>query len=119
MYGSRLAQRKSDDFWSVTMKLLDVPTKPELTFLEEKDGKVTWTLDLPGVKKDDLKVTLDGPTLRIVASRGKSKLDVAYSLPEDQYDIDTTTAKLEDGVLYITVSRVDVHVTKQRDVLVT
>lgn len=73
-----------------------------------KDNRKIY-LDLPGVKKDDVKVTVDKNYLIIEAERKgfiSGKYRKALTLPND---IDTSKAEvsLEDGVLIITLPVVE------------
>ncbi len=86
------------------------------------DGKDTYHIDaeVPGVKKEDLKVELQGDTLVIsgdkksyleqnkdqykVVERSNGKFSRAFTLPQDA-DKSKITSKLEDGVLKIDIGK--------------
>lgn len=60
----------------------------------------TYTIDLPGVKKEDLKVTLEGDRAKVEWTRGGTKGQAIYALQEGTEEI---KAKLDLGVLTLTV----------------
>jgi HSP20 family protein len=71
-----------------------------------EDNSVSFTLDLPGVKQENLSVEITDNLVHIKAER-KTKtssysVNKSLSLPE-YYDPATLEAALEDGVLTLTV----------------
>jgi HSP20 family molecular chaperone IbpA len=60
------------------------------------------SLDLPGVKKEDVKITLVENTLIITAIRKDEKSTYTYPVI-DRYDVDKTVAKFELNVLTVTI----------------
>jgi len=86
--------------------------------LWEEEGKWSVELELPGVKQEDLDITLEKNVLRITATRrapeGERKyyheertygqLERHFTLPET-VDSDRIEAVLEDGVLRLTLSK--------------
>lgn len=78
----------------------------DLVHMENVDGAKKLYIDLPGVKKEDIKVDASGDTLRIAAERKifmKRKFDKTYHLPASQYDVDSIAAEYTDGVLVLTL----------------
>ena len=73
-------------------------------FKVEQDEKAwTVTLDLPGVAKDELSITIEGSIVRIETTKeAKRQFKAAYELPAE-IDAEASTAKLEDGVLTLTL----------------
>jgi HSP20 family protein len=72
----------------------------------EQDDK-TWTLslDLPGVAREELNIALEGNTVRIETAEGaKRPFKGAYELAEE-IDADASSAKLENGVLTLTLGK--------------
>ena len=69
-----------------------------------EDGKAwTVTLDLPGVAKEDLGVTIEGSIVRIeTREQAKRQFKAAYELPQD-IAADASAAELENGVLTLTL----------------
>lgn len=75
-------------------------------FQVEQDEKAwTVTLDVPGVAKEDLEITVEGAIVRIATRKeAKRQVKVAYELPQD-IDAQASGAKLENGVLTLTLAR--------------
>lgn len=75
-------------------------------FNVEQDDKA-WTvrLDLPGVAKEELSISIEGTVVRIeTAKEAKRPFKAAYELPQD-IDADASAAKLENGVLTLTLAK--------------
>lgn len=94
------------------------------TDLQEKDGNYEISMDLPGIKKENVQIELDDGYLSISASNGKDleekDLDQNY-LKRERYrghykrsffvgehlSTEDISAKFEDGVLYLTFPKKD------------
>jgi HSP20 family protein len=87
----------------------------------ESDAAYTVTLDVPGVAKDDVKISIDGKVVRIEAQakaetekkdgsrllyreRSASSVKRSFTLPVE-IDEASSTAKLDNGVLTLTLSK--------------
>jgi HSP20 family protein len=86
--------------------------------VQEKDGKLCVTAEIPGVKKEDIKVNIANSTLTIEGERKHEKEEKregyyhsersygkflrSIALPEGA-ETDKATAQLKDGVLEVTV----------------
>lgn len=83
--------------------------------IEEKDGVYHVTADLPGVKKDEIKLdlqdkvfTLSGERTREIKGENKliertwGRFSRSFSLPAD-IDEDKVEARFEDGVLHVSL----------------
>lgn len=67
------------------------------------DGKLKYEIDLPGVGDSDLDVTLsESGVLTITGKRVNRKFKYSIT-PEKEYDVETTTGKLKNGVLTLIV----------------
>ena len=89
------------------------------TDVTENDDNYLFHIDLPGFKKEDIKISLDNGYLNISAERKENKEDENsnYILKERKYgllrrkfyvgdiDFDKLDAKLENGILTITVPK--------------
>jgi HSP20 family protein len=65
----------------------------------------TVTLDLPGVAKEDLSITIEGTVVRIeTRAEAKRQFKSAYELPQD-IDADASTATVENGVLTLALAK--------------
>ena len=81
-------------------------TNADRGFNVEQDDKA-WTvsLDMPGVAKDDLAITIEGSIVRIeTKAEAKRQFKAAYELPQD-IDAGASGAKLENGVLTLTLAK--------------
>jgi HSP20 family protein len=94
----------------------------------ETDGEIIVTMDLPGIDKKDVDITISENELSVVASRGTQTESVAenYHRRERTYKkfertvslpagvkMDAATASLMDGVLTITLPKVVVTSRKR------
>jgi len=72
----------------------------------KQDGEpVTLTLDVPGVAREDLTINIEGAFVTIQTKpEAKRQYARAYELA-DEIDADTTSAKLENGVLTLTLGK--------------
>lgn len=73
--------------------------------LTQDDKAWTVTLDLPGVGRDDVSISVEGPVVRIETRKEAARqYKAAYELPQE-IDVDATNAKLEHGVLTLTLAK--------------
>ncbi len=82
------------------------PAPASAAFLLKEDDKA-WTvsLDLPGVTREDLKIQVDGAVVRIeTRPEAPRAYKAAYELPQE-IDVEATQAKLENGVLTLTLAK--------------
>jgi HSP20 family protein len=82
-------------------------TFPKEAFTEE-DGKLIVALDIPGVDKKDVEVDFDNRILSVTAKRSK---DLTYSGKwriTQVIDPDNISAKLDSGVLTITLQKKEI-----------
>ncbi|MFC5497949.1 Hsp20/alpha crystallin family protein [Caenimonas terrae] len=71
----------------------------------QDDKAWTVTLDLPGVTREELTIATEGSVVRIgTKAEAKRQYKAAYELPQD-IDVDASTAKLENGVLTLTLAK--------------
>ena len=74
----------------------------------------TLSLDLPGVAREQLTVDVDGPVVRLqTVADAPRAFKAAYELPAD-IDADATSAKLENGVLTLTLGKKKPQVTARQ-----
>jgi HSP20 family protein len=116
--------RELDEFDSLAQKFFDLQDWPEkeyrraVTNWKAEDKKYIGTIELPGMKKEDIKVQAKENGLEIIAEqyekkeeKGKSsestrKYSSYRSLPEDS-DLKNIDAKYENGLLTIIVPRLE------------
>jgi HSP20 family protein len=73
--------------------------------VQQDDKSWTVTLDLPGVPREDLDISIEGSIVRIeTRAQAKRAFKTAYELPQD-IDADASAAKLENGVLTLTLAK--------------
>ena len=73
--------------------------------VEQDDKAWTVSLDLPGVAREQLAVNIEGAVVRIeTAADAKRQFKAAYELPEE-IDAEASNAKLEHGVLTLTLGK--------------
>jgi HSP20 family molecular chaperone IbpA len=72
---------------------------------KEDDKAWTVTLDMPGVAREDLAITVEGAIVRVeTKAEAKRQYKAAYELPEE-IDAEATSAKLENGVLMLALAK--------------
>ena len=95
-----------------------MPTFPIAADVHEKADEYTFHVDLPGVKLEDLEVTLEsqvlairgerrferGPQEKVTCGRPHGPFAVSYALPQG-IDGERLTADLADGVLTVRVPK--------------
>lgn len=77
---------------------------PHVSSTIDENGMLTLEVDLPGFKKEDVNLSVKERLLEIKAERKTKKLCVErkYSLPKS-VDTENLSAKMEDGVLYVSI----------------
>jgi HSP20 family protein len=72
--------------------------------IQDNAENYTVLIDLPGVKKADIKISLEAGLLTVIAQRGKQSLEQILRLSEE-VDQDHVQAAHEDGVLTLTLGK--------------
>jgi HSP20 family molecular chaperone IbpA len=73
--------------------------------VKQDDKAWTVTLDVPGVTREDLAITIEGAIVRIETRKeARRQYKAAYELPEE-IDVDATVARLENGVLTLQLAK--------------
>ncbi len=73
--------------------------------VEQDEEAWTLSLDVPGVAREQLAIDVDGTVVSVRTVEGAPrKYQAAYEFPAD-IDADATSAKLENGVLTLTVGK--------------
>lgn len=82
---------------------------------QEDDKAWTVTLDVPGVAREDLSIHVEGAVVRLeTRPEARRQYKAAWELPQD-IDADATSARLENGVLTLTLVK-QVPVSKARKI---
>ena len=81
-------------------------TAPQPGVQVAQDDKVwTLTLDVPGVAREDLTIGIEGSVVRVETKADtKRQYKAAWELPQD-IDVAASAAKLEHGVLTLTLAK--------------
>ncbi len=73
--------------------------------IESSETAFTLSLDAPGVTKEQLRIGIEGRVLRVSSAEGAPRsVQAAWRLPQDA-DAAATSAKLELGVLTLTIPK--------------
>ena len=98
-------------------ELKKVPTETASYLFNTKDNTVYSTqIDFPGVKKENLSITITGSLLNLSGKKNDGSLkELALTLPKI-LDGNTMQAKLEDGVLTLTAKVKETSLTKKIEV---
>lgn len=73
--------------------------------VQQDDKAWTVSLDLPGLTREDLGITIEGNVVKIETRKeAKRQFKAAYELPQE-IDVDATSAKLENGVLTLSLAK--------------
>jgi HSP20 family molecular chaperone IbpA len=72
---------------------------------EQDASQYKMEIDIPGVSKDQVNISIEGHIVRFkTTEQAKRSYSEGYELP-GEIDPTTSTAKLEDGVLYLTLAK--------------
>lgn len=72
---------------------------------EIKDGKLLLSWDVPGAKKTDLEVSTEEQILIVSGKGGRYQGFNSKIRINPDYDMQTSEASIEDGVLTVTISK--------------
>ena len=82
--------------------------------VEQSEEAWTVTLDVPGVTREQLTIDVDGAVVRVQTVKDAARqYQAAYELPAD-IDAEATAAKLENGVLTLTLAKKKPVVTSRQ-----
>jgi HSP20 family protein len=82
--------------------------------VEQNDEAWTVSLDVPGVTREQLSIDVDGTVVRVqTAKEAPRQYRAAYELPAE-IDAEATGAKLENGVLTLTLAKKKPVVTSRQ-----
>ncbi|KKR05777.1 MAG: Heat shock protein, Hsp20 family [candidate division WS6 bacterium GW2011_GWF2_39_15] len=113
-----------DDFFTMTPST----SKNLWADMYEEDGNYVVKMALPGIKEDDVKISLEDGVLKIVASskseeKEEGKKRYLYKSMESSYeqrfnlpgkvDADKAEAKLEDGVITVKLPKTEEEKARQ------
>ena len=73
--------------------------------VEQSEEAWTVSLDVPGVTREQLTIDVDGAVVRIATAKEAARqYQAAYELPAE-IDAEATSAKLENGVLTLSLAK--------------
>ena len=82
--------------------------------VEQTEEAWTLSLDLPGVAREQLQIDVDGSVVRLqTAKEAARQFQAAYELPAE-IDAEATSARLENGVLALTLAKKKPVVTSRQ-----
>lgn len=82
--------------------------------VEQSEQAWTVSLDMPGISREQLTIDVDGAVVRVQTVEGAPReYRAAYELPAD-IDAEATSAKLENGVLTLTLGKKKPVVTSRQ-----
>ena len=74
---------------------------------EDRDKDIVFTIDMPGVKKSDIDINIEPNSISVKAENGgKRKYNYSRRF-KPTVDVDSAKATFKNGVLDITVNKVD------------
>ena len=79
------------------------------------DDKLVYEIDVPGLKREELDVNVFGHRVTVTGKRRGRNIRYTANIPEG-YDISSLTAKLDSGVLTLTISPIEKSSTKSRKI---
>lgn len=83
----------------------DYYTSTQSEAVNSNDSELLLSVDLPGVKRDDVSMYTEEQHLFLNAKRGSKKIERLYRIPRG-YNPDDISAKMEDGVLHVRIPKV-------------
>ena len=74
---------------------------------EDRDNDIVFTIDMPGVAKKDIDINIEPNSISVKAENGGSRKYNYSRRFKPTVDVDSAKATFKNGVLDITVSKVD------------
>jgi HSP20 family molecular chaperone IbpA len=82
--------------------------------VDQNDDAWTLSLDVPGVTREQLAIEVDAAVVRVTTAKEAARqYQAAYELPAE-IDAEATSAKLENGVLTLTLAKKKPVVTSRQ-----
>tara|TARA_Y100000310_G_C20467686_1_gene708456 strand:+ start:293 stop:622 length:330 start_codon:yes stop_codon:yes gene_type:complete len=79
---------------------------------EERDEDYNIELNLAGIKKENIDLSVDGGLLKVKAEQDNKNYFKSFSVPQ-KADKDSILAKYEDGILYVTFTKKEEEKSKK------
>ncbi|MDD0812648.1 Hsp20/alpha crystallin family protein [Curvibacter sp. RS43] len=103
--GLRITDRQLERFLGQTLQQAPARRGEQPARFEQTEQDFTLELDVPGLSREQLQVELGSNTVRIDSvADAPRRYQAAYELPQD-LDPSTSSARLENGVLTLKLSK--------------
>jgi HSP20 family protein len=83
-----------------------------------EDDILTMEFDVPGLSKKDISIRVEDSVLMIEGDNEDRTFNKRYNISED-WDVSKTSAKVKDGVLKISIPKIEEKKTKVIDVTIS
>ena len=94
-----------DRFLNDTFSSLSDTSATRAASVEDLETSYALTLDVPGVSKEQLDIGIEGDVVRVASKKDAArKVKAAWRLPLE-IDVASSSAKLENGVLSLTLGK--------------
>jgi len=93
------------------------PTVDPSRSMEVKDDVLTMEFEVPGLSKKDINVKVEDTVLSIKGENETRTFNKKYNISED-WDVSKTSAKVKDGILSISIPKVEEKKSKIVEVTV-
>ena len=111
-----------DELWNFLYDEPIAQKEPVMLFQDEATKEYYYEFDLPGMKKEDVKISTDDKQLYISAERKNTKRQIKFEktiILSKKLDISTCRATLEAGVLKLLFkSKEAVEAPKRKEILI-
>jgi len=102
--------------WNLMDEVFNHPQR-ETRNMKVDNDVLTMEFDVPGLSKKDINVKVEDTILSIEGDNEKRTFKKRYNIQED-WDVSKTTATVKDGVLNISIPKVEEKKTKVIEVSV-
>ena len=102
--------------WNLMDEVFNHPQR-ETRNMRIEDDVLTMEFDVPGLSKKDINVKVEDSILLIEGDNERRTFNKRYNIQED-WDVSKTTAVVKDGVLTISIPKVEEKKTKVIEVSV-
>ena len=103
--------------WNLVDDFFEQHPRRDTRNMTIEDDVLTMEFDVPGLSKKDINVKVEDTVLSIEGDNEKRTFNKRYNIQED-WDVSKTTAVVKDGVLTISIPKVEEKKTKVIEVSV-
>lgn len=116
-YIDELFNSSIEDLWGTLFEVYD-PLQ-HMGFTEYDDGTATFSVDVPGIKAEDIDISIVKNVVTVKGERKDirrpAKINTSFTLPSG-YDPETLSANLADGVMVLTIKKLPSEKTESRKI---